>query len=241
MAKAIRAKELTWCYFRKYVRGDTCGWGGRVWVANKANQSVEPRYQAKGAAWTNTGTTFSMPSTQKPCPTCGGHWSRNADSICAGCLRRIREAGLTAEKLRKQAEVPSVMVSLQGGDIPYLAGDQEHSGESVREWIVRLAESVAVPLPAGFNPYSIDCEPLVGEMSNHGVRRDCAVHIPKTFHAALAGLWQAIVRVCDRRQKDGMSAGSSLLLGLATGETTIAEFNDATIGVNRNNNEDEDY
>lgn len=240
MAQPIKQRVSTWAYYAKYSKGDQCGWGGLVWEAARASQSVEPRYQESRPAWKKTGEKHRIATTQKRCPMCGCNRWRNEDAICFDCFGRLRQGDEALAALRKQLETPSVMVTLDGRDVPYLAGDSNNWGDRVCDWIVNLAESVAVPLPPGFSRYDNTCEPLVGKTSRMGIDRDEAVFIPKTFHAALCGLWSAIVAMSDRQYKNGKDSGSNLLLGLATGETTIADFNKATIGASHSNNDEDE-
>lgn len=179
----------------------------------------------------------------KPCPGCKVvHEYRTSTDVCHDCSQLLLDGKLLRkerEELAKKKENVLVLVPQQPHWLPHVYDN----GNVVQKAFHELGQAVGVPITEKDYENSIngfagargphvtrdDAKLLVGEAAaGHYGSSDDVYAFTKRAHAAIVALWQAVKEWGDSRNAQGRKEGSNLLVGLATGEYSVKDFNKHT-------------
>jgi hypothetical protein len=153
-------------------------------------------------------------------------------------LRKEREAAV-ANKANTL-----VLIAQQFHWLPYLGGDDD----DVQKAVLALGRAVGQPISvkeweAGNSVWvgpRVDwdainaADALVGEFARDTSRSSHDRYVmTKPQHVAFCALWAALKAWGESRELQGRHDGSNILLGLATGEYSVADFNKHTQAADR--------
>lgn len=163
---------------------------------------------------------------RKPCPGCGEvSLSRKADEVCHTCQSLLSEAkALRAHALKKK---DSVVIRLPFADycLPGLLHFPERT--RVKRLFFDLIHSVGVEVPW---QGEVQDRPFAeaGEGCCSSSREDKCWRIPRSFKVALVALYNELNTSSREIFEEGKEDGHRFVIGLATGDTSIDEFNEAS-------------
>lgn len=226
MRRNAKPKLSIWKPECEYTKGTVVWHSGGTWKARrKAPPFVEPRWTGdKDFPWERVEARVDIKATLQPCPKCNSTSRRPEGRVCDKCVREIINDHVTMKKLRAAVDADRVQVDLD--KMPYFADQYEdYRTNSLDQAIVEMARSVSTPID------KLDWEKLepmiMGQQSARG-NRD-AVELPRPFLDKFRLFFEQLLKYGERRYQTGHRKGSNLLLGLATGATSISEFNEHTI------------
>lgn len=199
-------------------------------AATVADLITPPAYStASTRVWQRTCVDVKAKMTREACPVCDNAGRlRVAGRACDSCIRKVIDAQNRFTSLQHAIEGERVLVDL--GSIPYFVDGRDHGKGDLPRAMRDLISSVAI-VPERGRKVS-DAVPIVDpdsfrtsdRLDNHDLRE-----VPADFAAAFVALSRELIAFGKRRHASGLDTGSNLLAGLATGETTIAKYNDLTI------------
>lgn len=233
-----------WKPFVRYQLHAIVWHDGAEWVALRSLDApaatvddliTPPAYStASTRVWHRTCVDVGTKWTRTPCPVCDSAGRLRVDGrACDLCIRNIIDAQKRFTSLQQAIEGERVLVDL--GSIPYFCDARPHRGGDLLRAMRDLIASVGT-VPARGRPVS-DAMPIVDldsfrtsdRMDNHDLRE-----VPEAFRTAFVALSRELIAFGQRRYDSGLDTGSNLLAGLATGETSIAKYNDLTINGKEN-------
>ena len=173
--------------------------------------------------------------TTKPCPGCGEEGLRDADNVCQRCQRLLQEARQARERQAQDTErqVYDVPATFPWYSVPasyQSQGATRTALESIRAMMVELVHSIGTPA-VGDALYNVATKLFTFpkgrrvEYSSYDSRLCLA---PETARA-IDHLDTAIQTALQVAYEAGKQDGAHLLQQLASGEITIAAFNEETM------------
>lgn len=199
---------------------------GTTWKACRDVQPFEPlRYSTdKHRPWNKHESGVKIPLTQKPCPKCDLEIRRPEGRVCHRCIQSIIDDHKAMLELRAAMGAARVQVDIEA--VPYFT-DQYAQWEvdNLATAIHDMVRSVSTPVE-NVDPEGV--EQLVEHHTDSRGRR-VVVELPQPFLAAFRSFFEQLLKYGKRRYDSGYRKGSNLLVGLATGEKSVADFNQATI------------
>ena len=199
---------------------------GTTWKARRDVQPFEsPRYDTdKHRPWDKLASGVKIPLTKSPCPRCDQTIRRPVNRVCHRCITAIVEDYKSMAALRSIVGASRVQVDV--GAVPYFNDQDAAYGEDdLAEALQSLVQSVATP-PGQIDVQNI--EQLVKHHTDSRGRRH-VLELPQPFLESFRVFFDQLLKYGQRRYDSGYRRGSNLLVGLATGEKSVADFNQATI------------
>jgi hypothetical protein len=180
-----------------------------------------------------------MSRTKRPCPGCGQvkPW-RAASEVCADCKvlldegRKARERAATVPRGTELAVLPFAPHRL--GYIPHFwqpfLGERHKSADAVIQQAIFDLASMFGEQVEWRDVRRSNQQPLAPvTMDGHG-GNNTYWKVPIGLRDILTRLYEAVQAGAKHAYEEGKHDGHSLLIGLATGQTSIEDFNKATIG-----------
>lgn len=171
-----------------------------------------------------------MPRTRKPCPGCHEEpvLGRDSESVCNDCKKLLQEAIDARARKNRRADTELVGVPFAAHGFPYIVRLGTDLNDEVRDAFFALCELLGSQVQGIFVSTNASIVDLSEDRFNHASPR--AWYLPKGLAAITTRLYDAIIRGSEAAYETGRSEGHQLLIGLATGRTSIDQFNEATVG-----------
>lgn len=160
-------------------------------------------------------------TTRKPCHGCGRTfaWGRPADEVCPDCKADIAFAKQARERdARTGFKFNLAWVPHEMG---YIKHGSRETLDSIRSSLWDLAKAVSVECQQDYDGEI----PMLGERSSY-VGPITRILPSKEAFDKMHVLLAAIQLATDEAYAEGMKRGRNLLAGLASGDLTVAKFNE---------------
>lgn len=169
-----------------------------------------------------------MAKTRKPCPGCGDTpaWMRDADGVCDECQKLLNEARSARSVAAANADEIAVSAPDRWHDWPHIPHANipfadDKPGERFQGAMHALTQSIVSK--TNQHPRK---QLVPDHYDRHPVLR--TVLISRRRANDIAALYSAVVAMMENAYAEGKRDGMAFIRGLATGETSIQEFNDET-------------
>lgn len=169
-----------------------------------------------------------MSRTRKPCPGCHEERDRNSDEVCEDCKKLLQEAIDARARKNRRADTEIVGVPFAAHGFPYIHRIGSDLNTEVRESFFALAELLGSEITERFFGAKTSMVDLSEDRFNNSSPHPW--YLPKGLAAITTRLYAAITRGAEVAYEEGKTEGHQLIVGLATGRTSIDEFNAATVG-----------
>lgn len=171
-----------------------------------------------------------MPMTSKPCPGCGEKpvFRRDSEKVCDTCQQLIEEAQTARARKSRRADVELVRVPFAAYAFPGMSNVWDVPRDTIHGNLFALVELLGSPHTGAWVQADADLVDYSEDRFNRSSPRNW--YLPKGFAAIVAQLYQAICDGTDYAFQKGNQKGHSLIVGLASGRTSIDDFNKATVG-----------
>jgi hypothetical protein len=182
-----------------------------------------------------------MAHTKKPCPGCKEvHPYRGADDLCAGCERLLEDGRKYQADLAKTSPALRHYVYSEAfygypgyGEESSRIRRKESASDRARKALVALIESLSrtASVNVQCRKWGQDQAPLVIKAMTREMSDWMHVIRMNPEHARLLNELDAAFRdVAHDTYEAGREYGQSLIASLARGESTISDWNEATMG-----------
>lgn len=169
-----------------------------------------------------------------PCPGCGAKGAmRKATEVCHECQTLIKEAKARRAQVKRIKDTEPTRLPFAPHCLPALYRPDRESSDTIKRFVFDLIKLVgqeiswnAVPFPPETNHNS---HYVINGSSGCDSSGRTYWLIPKGLKEILNELYSAIQTGSEAAYQEGQEHGHNLIMGLATGETTIDELNEATI------------
>lgn len=178
-----------------------------------------------------------MAKTKKPCPGCGEpeeYGYRDADKVCGACQKLLAEAKAAREQKAADEDLVAYHVPARPWDLPYIG----HCGSTsegepfsrFREAYHALVDLSGVEHHAAgtFCGATSAGRLLKSRSSSHSAWYPH--YLRRASVEPLQQLFAAVESMVANAYAEGKREGEGFIARLATGEVTIQEFNEQTIG-----------
>lgn len=172
-----------------------------------------------------------MTRTRKPCPACGEVCQfRPAAEVCGGCKGLLKD-GDKYRKLAKQAKNKPYGIPQSAHSLPYIKyasrgfGDDVDHQRNFQQALFSLLGDIGGPLPtnAPWNEKPL----LVGYSREYS--GSATVMLRTSVADLLRDMYEAVQGMTVHAYNEGHSRGSNMMMGLASGEVSVNDFNEATL------------
>jgi len=165
-----------------------------------------------------------MGRTRKPCPGCGEVVEhRRADAVCGYCQRMI-EAGKKYAKQQQRRFGAPYSIPFAPHGFPYVRHCGDGSLRQFRSAFFDLCVAVSVePAKATYSNEAL--VPNEGLGYSHG-----QVYLEPANRDALRELYAAVQAIAGESYREGKRDGEAFVQALCSGEVSLRELNDSTIG-----------
>lgn len=160
-----------------------------------------------------------------PCPGCGAKGEmRKAAEVCPQCKFLITEAKARRAQVKRLKETEPTRLPFAPHCLPALYRPDRESARTIQGFVFDLVHLVTFPPETNHNSHYI----INGSSGCDSSGRTYWL-IPVGLKKILNDLYAAIQTGSESAYQEGKENGHNLIMGLATGETTIDELNEATI------------
>lgn len=153
------------------------------------------------------------------------------DQICGRCRSDHKNGQALREQLKKHEGDLEPMYAAAYWYLYHFAGNQGRDEREVKSDLQRSLLQLAQVVPVEYAWESERGIPVVAEKPDRSAyERINAYLVPKGYASLLQQIYRDIVDLLAHTYEDGLRKGSSVLQGLASGRTSIDDFNRLTKG-----------
>lgn len=171
------------------------------------------------------------PRKRKPCPGCNQvDQRRPADQVCHECQQLIKEALARRAELQRTKEAEPAKLPHSAHCLPYIPNVDGDERDVIQRFVFGLVKMVGTPTKWNakwFPPQTYSRTGYIIE-GKSGCDSGGTTYwlVPRGLVKMLQDLYAAILAGSANAYAEGFSNGHNLILGLATGETSIDDFNE---------------
>ncbi|HEX8342374.1 MAG TPA: hypothetical protein VF624_15835 [Tepidisphaeraceae bacterium] len=149
--------------------------------------------------------------------------------MCGECKRLLEDGRRFREQVSASLTTDGEQVRLPWSyySIPYIKTPKR---DHLQKAVLQLALVASRPSPHLIDEY--DVPHLLERRDGNNMENQYVRVVPKGFTKAFQSLFFSIQQACDASYRDGKRDGSSVILQLASGDMSVSDFNDSTIGAN---------